>query len=138
MSVDQEHAEAMSVLGLFFYASTSAQNFDTALHWLLKSASKGNEGAQYFLGEMHSRGEGVTQCFVEAAQWYRKSADQGNADAQFMLGGMYYKGEGLAQSFAEATQLHRKSADQGHVEAQCWVDTYCVCQVQADVLGVLD
>ena len=60
-------------------------------------AEKGNSTAQFNLGLMYDKGDGVRQNFPKAVRWYRLAAKQGNVSAQFNLGLMYYKGEGVAR-----------------------------------------
>jgi len=65
-------------------------------------AEQGNANAQYNLGVMYFKGEGVPQDYAQAALWYRKAAEQGYAEAQSAMGEAYYKGQGVPQDFAEA------------------------------------
>mgnify|MGYP003379299219 CR=1 FL=1 len=81
-------------------------------------ADQGNASAQYNLGVMYSRGDGVPQDYAEALKWYRKAADQGEASAQYNLGFMYHNGQGVPQDYVEAHKWYRKAADQGHASAQ--------------------
>ena len=81
-------------------------------------AKAGNAMAQYNLGLMYDKGEGVPQDKAEAVKWYRKAAEQGDADAQVNLGFMYGNGDGVPQDDTEALKWHRKSAEQGHGFAQ--------------------
>ncbi|MEH6646523.1 tetratricopeptide repeat protein [Sulfitobacter sp.] len=53
--------------------------------------------AQYNLGQMYRKGEGVIQDYAEAVKWYRKAAEQGYALAQSNLGVVYASGEGVIQ-----------------------------------------
>ena len=82
-------------------------------------AEQGNANAQYNLGVMYGKGDGVPQDYAEAVKWYRKAAEQGDVDAQFNLGIMYGKGEeGVPQDYAEAAKWYRKVAEQGEGDAQ--------------------
>ncbi|MBT6449506.1 MAG: PQQ-binding-like beta-propeller repeat protein [Verrucomicrobiales bacterium] len=81
-------------------------------------AEAGNVDAQYNLGEMYRKGEGVEQDFKEVVKWYQKAAGQGNAPAQSNLGVMYYNGKGVEQDFKEAVKWYQKAADQGNTSAQ--------------------
>ena len=58
--------------------------------------------AQYNLGIMYAKGQGVPQDYAEAVKWYRLAADQGIPTAQNNLGFMYAKGEGVPQDYSEA------------------------------------
>ena len=44
-------------------------------------ARKGDAIAQYNIGTMYDKGEGVTQSYTEALKWYRLAAEQNNANA---------------------------------------------------------
>lgn len=57
-----------------------------------KAANKGFANAQFNLGVMHHKGEGVLQDSVEAEAWYRKAATQSHAEAQFHLAVMHHHG----------------------------------------------
>jgi hypothetical protein len=81
-------------------------------------AKEGNPVAQYYLGVIYAKGEGVPQNYAEAAKWFRKAADQGYASAQGELGLMYAKGRGVPQDYLEAVQWFGKAADQNLAEAQ--------------------
>ena len=53
------------------------------------AAKQGHAAAQYNLGLMYSKGEGVSLDLAEAVRWTRKAAEQGDANAQCNLGLMY-------------------------------------------------
>ena len=86
---------------------------------LLQAAEQGDADAQFWLGDMYRKGEGVVQNYEQAAWWYQKAAEQGNANAQCMLGDMYYFGVGVAQNSKEAARWYQKAAEQGYSPAQC-------------------
>lgn len=65
-------------------------------------AERGDPSAQYSLGLLYYRGEGVLPDLAAAAKWYRRAADQGDPDAQLNLGLMYARGQGVRQSDLEA------------------------------------
>ena len=48
-------------------------------------ASNGNANAQYALGMMHQKGDGVKKKKKNAVYWYEKAAIQGILEAQYML-----------------------------------------------------
>ena len=78
-------------------AAADRGDFATALNEWEPLAEQGNVGAQYNLGQMYQRGEGVLQDYKIALKWYRLSAAQGNADAQQNLGVFYGNGWGVIQ-----------------------------------------
>ena len=89
-----------------------------ALKELRPLAEKGDAQAQFKLGFMYDRGNGVPQDFQEAASWYRKAAEQGNAPAQFYLGQIYDLGKGVEQDYKEAAIWYSKAAEQKEALAQ--------------------
>ena len=94
-------------------------NFDytTALHEWIPLAEAGDSRAQYQLGLMYYRGEGLPQDYQKAALWYRRAAERGDVDAQLNLGLMYAQGLGLTQSFYEAFKWFEH---QVHFEGKCF------------------
>jgi uncharacterized protein len=93
-------------------------DFATALREWHPLAEQGNADAQYNLGVMYRKGEGVTQNDKEAVKWYRLAAEQGNVRAQFNLGLMHHNGDGVVQDYKEAVKLYRLAAEQVHATAQ--------------------
>ena len=69
--------------------------------------------AQVLLGDMYSRGNGVTRNDEEALRWYRMAADQGHAGAQNNLGWLYDEGRGVPADAMEAARWYRKAAVAG-------------------------
>lgn len=88
-------------------------DYATALSIFGKLASDGYSTAQFNLGVMNNKGQGVPQDYAEAIKWWRLAAAQGDADAQFSLGIMYAKGKGVVQDYAEAVKWFRLAAAQG-------------------------
>ncbi|MFC1492271.1 tetratricopeptide repeat protein, partial [Nitrospinota bacterium] len=60
---------------------------------------KGNAAAQFNLGQMYRRGQGVLQDYKEAVKWYRKAAEQGDVKAQNNPGVMYRNGQGVLSAY---------------------------------------
>jgi TPR repeat protein len=65
-------------------------------------AERGDSSAQYMVGYLYARGEGVISNSSKAASWYRKAADQGDPDAQLNLGLLYVNGQGVKKSYVSA------------------------------------
>jgi len=80
-------------------------------------AANGDVKAQYSLGVLYYRGEGVPQDYAESARWYRKAAEQGYADAQYCLGFMYTNGYGVPKNLVEAYKWCTIAAEKGHAMA---------------------
>ena len=77
------------------YSSYAAWDYGTALRVFTTLSKQGNVEAQFMLGLMHYKGEGVPQDYKTAVTWYALAAEQGNAIAQTNLGVMYQKGKGV-------------------------------------------
>ena len=98
-------------------ASKAGDHRRAFLHWEL-SASAGHERAQFNIGYMYAKGQGVKRDDAEAARWFRKAANQGLASAQFIMGMLYRDGRGVSRDYAEARRWLRLSAEQGDIEAR--------------------
>lgn len=80
--------------------SVCAQDIST--NDLLQIARKGDAKAQYSLGRIYDRGEGVSKDYKEAVRWFQLSAAQGYAPAQHNLGVMYAMGQSVPQDDIQA------------------------------------
>ena len=79
----------------------------------LQAAERGNASAQYNLGVMYAKGQGVRQDYAEAVRWYRRAAEQGDAQAQSNLGVLYANGRGVRQDHDEAVKWLGQVAEHG-------------------------
>lgn len=75
-------------------------------------AESGSVAAQYNLGQMYVKGEGVGQDFQEAAKWYTMAAESGDAEAQYSIGLIYRKGHGVIRNKKTAMYWWSKAAAQ--------------------------
>ncbi len=85
---------------------------------LLSKAKKGDEIAQYKVGEKFLKADGVERDFVKGYNWIEKSAKQGYPQAQFQMGVMYNTGIPRGRDQQKALMWYEKSADSGYPEAQ--------------------
>ena len=92
-------------------------DYSAALAELQPLAEQGDAASQYNLGEMHARGDGVPQNFVEARHWLYRAAMQHNVLAQFELASLYEKGRGVAADLTQAFMWYQVAANNGHEEA---------------------
>lgn len=103
-------------------AAAGIKDYATALRLWQPLAAQGHAGAQYNLGLMHYRGQGVEKNYIEAEKWYRLAAAQGNAGAQFYLGIMNRLGNILGpenkRDYKKAVEWYLLAASQGHARAQ--------------------
>ena len=70
------------------FAAFERGDYETAFREWLPLAEAGNATAQYNLGLLYDKGQGVPQDDQEALRWWRKAAEQGLAKAQAALGFM--------------------------------------------------
>ena len=92
-----------------------------AVPWYQKAATQGLPEAQYNVGYMYARGEGLPQSATNAAQWFQLAASNNLAVAQHMMGYLYEEGQGVVADPAKALGWYTKAADQGHVDAQYYL-----------------
>src|SRR5258708_38686138 len=91
--------------------------YTEALAQLSAIAARREPEADYWIGAIYEKGEGVPRNFAPAARWYGLAADQGIAAAQFRLGLLYDAGKGVTANRATALQLYQAAAKQGHLGA---------------------
>ena len=77
------------------------------------AADKGYADAQFVLGILYRRGQGVPKDDGQAFPWLRKAALQGRSDAQATVALMYSTGGGVPKDEGEALGWYRKAAAQG-------------------------
>ena len=82
--------------------ASQRRDWPAALSSCERLARNGDAPAQFTLGTMYLRGQGVSVNTTEAARWYRRSAEQGNIVAQTELGVMYAAGIGVRQDYVLA------------------------------------
>ncbi|HHF4685197.1 TPA: tetratricopeptide repeat protein [Haemophilus influenzae] len=89
-------------------------NYQTAFKLWLPMAEQGYAKAQFNLGVMYAKGQGVKQDDFEAVKWFRKAAEQGDADAQAILGFSYLLGQsGVQVNKSLAKEWFGKACDNG-------------------------
>ncbi len=87
-------------------------DYATAMRLLRPLADQGDATAQFLLGGMYEKGQGLPQDYAEAVRWYRKAADQGQPEAQFSLGTLYANGQGVPQDYVQAHKWLNLAASQ--------------------------
>jgi TPR repeat protein len=65
------------------------------------------------IGNLFSKGEGVSVDKGEAMRWYRKAAGRGNAVAMRNIGNLFWRGDGVSVDKEEAMRWYRKAAELG-------------------------
>ena len=100
------------------FAAYERGDYATAFAKFKGPAEQGYAFAQYNLGLMYEKGQGVAQDYEQAVFWYDKAAVQGATFAQTNLGVMYQKGQGVAKDYKQAVFWWEKAAAQEHAWAQ--------------------
>jgi TPR repeat protein len=86
--------------------------------WYRKAAEAENAEAQYILGELLLKGDGVGRDFRQAALLFRRAAERGNlARAQYALCLLHQRGIGVLKNDVEAVLWCQKAADQNYSAA---------------------
>ena len=114
-AAEQGHVYAQANLSFRCY---SASDFAGAFEWCQRAADGELAWAQYNLGLMYQKGEGVAPSEAEAAHWYRLAASQALADAQQRLADLYYLGQSIPRNYSQAAHWYRRAAEQGSARAQ--------------------
>jgi TPR repeat protein len=87
------------------FAAMKRDDYPTAVRLFLTLAELGYPSAQYELGFLYRRGEGVPQDYAEALKWFRLAANQGHAFSQSNLGFMYRDGEGVPPGLCQGAYV---------------------------------
>ena len=88
-------------------------DYKTALKEFRFLAERGNADAQFHLGRMYNKGEGLRQSHREAAKWFRRAAERGHAASQLYLGVLYATGNGVIQDYVLAHMWFNLSSANG-------------------------
>lgn len=107
---------ALTILGLRALDGTNGSpvNLPDAARFLTQAADKGQPVAQYRLGTMYERGQGVPADGAKASRLYEASANQGNRKAMHNLA-VSYAGR---RNMAEAARWFAKAAALGLSDSQ--------------------
>src|SRR5699024_2440218 len=84
---------------------------------LTNPADKGDQYAQYYLGNKYAQGANVPQDMTTAKSYWQQAANQGNANALYNLGMIYFTGQGEPKSFETALGYFQRSAEAGNTRA---------------------
>ena len=88
------------------------------LQTLRPLAEKGDERAQYQLGEIFERGVGVPRSGAQAVHWYELSARRAYMPAERALGLLYLEGRLVPQDYDAARNWLERAAHDGSDRAQ--------------------
>jgi len=106
---------AETIIGL---RTLDAGDSVAAFQWLERAALQGQPVAEYRLGTLYERGQGVTASAVLAVKWYLAAANQGNRKAMHNLAVAYAEGSAGAKDTAEAARWFAQAAALGLSDSQ--------------------
>ena len=89
-------------------------NFKQALRMFAPLAKKNEPRAQFYMGLMHGKGEGVLKDRRKAAEWFHASAKRNYRFAQFNLANSYRSGLGVTKDYKKSVYWYQRAAKQGH------------------------
>ena len=92
-------------------------DLEQALISLIRAADLGHIDAQFQLGIIFHKGQGVRQDFKEAFEWFERAADQGHPEARCSLALMYLKGEGVNKDLKKAASEFKQAEKKGCLDA---------------------
>ena len=99
-------------------AAYKAKNYAHAFLVLAPLAEAGATEAQFVLGEMYRKGDGVVRSAEEAIPLLTRAAEAGHAGAQLALAQMYEAGEDVEQNPDAALQWLTRLAEHGDAQGQ--------------------
>jgi TPR repeat protein len=135
---DRGNADAQFKLGVY-YANLKTHNYPQASYWYLLAALQNHSLAQFNLGVMCAKGQGIPKEDAKAMQWFQKAADQGDCGAQFQLGNIHQRSSfgastaNATQSRIEAYKWFHLAAAQGYLGAQTAYETLSKSMSTTDV-----
>lgn len=93
-------------------------DYDKAFTTMQSLAETADHGlAQYYLGMMYMRGQGVERDYENAGRWFRRAAENHISQAQYKLGQFYMQGRGVPRDYEYAYAWFRTSAALRHKKA---------------------
>lgn len=110
-AAEADDSIAMYRLGIYYLQGGS---IGKAMEWLEKSAGHGNHHAEYRMGRMFQKGEGVEPNLGVSLYWLNLSAGHGNQYAQYMLGKTYLFNRESGMDRQEGIFWLMESASQGN------------------------
>ena len=120
--------EAQFALGLAFASTGNMYDCQEAAQWYLKAAAQSHPRAQYNLGLMYLKGQGVPRDKGLSRLWMSKAANLGDAGAQYEFGmrehrlSMDENSEGALELKIEAYKWLLLAAAQGHEGSETGCD----------------
>jgi len=83
--------------GVVAYLMADYEKAFTTMQSLAETSDHGY--AQYYMGMMYLKGQGVDQDYEAASNWFRKASEKNIPQAQYKLGDLYFKGRGVPKDY---------------------------------------
>ena len=83
--------------GVVAYLMADYEKAFTTMQSLAETSDHGY--AQYYMGMMYLKGQGVDQDYEAASNWFRKASEKNIPQAQYKLGDLYFKGRGVPMDY---------------------------------------
>ncbi len=83
--------------GVVAYLMGDYEKAFTTMQSLAETSDHGY--AQYYMGMMYMKGQGVEQDYKNAGKWFRKASEKNIPQAQYKLGDLYFKGRGVPKDY---------------------------------------
>lgn len=87
----------------------TVKDYEKAAEWFSSAVSNNHKYAQYSLGGLYYRGQGVKQNYKKAFYLYQGSAEQGNPYASYELAKMYRDGIGVTTDTEKAEDSFKQA-----------------------------
>jgi len=119
-SAETGNGEALLLLGKVYHSGElgvmdeqrSKQYYSEAFEFLYEQALVENDAnAQYCLGNMYNKGEGVLRDYAQAMAWYERSMTNGNMESLYSIAQLYQDGRGVRVDEKKAFDLKLKAAE---------------------------
>lgn len=92
--------------------------YRSAFNLLEPLAKSGHAAAQYYLGRMCARAEGMERDLGNAIRWWNASAGAGEPWSQVAMGSLYERGKVVPRDRGKALKWYLRAAHHGLPEAQ--------------------
>lgn len=95
----------------FVIRNRDERNYVDAYSVFIREARTENPDAEYCLGLMYARGQGIDKDYQAALSWFQKAYDHGCSSSGYYLGKMYLSGIGAEKDPAKAQKFLEAIAD---------------------------
>jgi TPR repeat protein len=132
-------SEAQFSLGTMIARSGDRSDYAEAAQWYLKAAEQNHALAQFHLGIMYLKGQGVPRDQTLSQMWMRRAAELGDASAQYEFGMRQHRlsmdtGEGAQELKTDAYKWLLLAAAQGYSGSETGCDFVSMDLTHAGVI----